>query len=244
MKKLLFALMFFVAASLCPRLDASSIYPACVAGSLQSYINSSGCNLGGVVFSGFAFPAPLNPDGATVLDASQIELTPAASGLSGSFDFSGDFFVPAEDAVTYLIDYFLLDTAPMLGGASLFLDPFGDVSATDSLCADSFFGTNGNGNTVCEYNTPNGVVELDPQSLSVDDANPPLSLSTSIELDPGAYSFASVETEIVLTGGSTGASSGGVFVGYTIDPTPEPVTSLLCLGGLTVIAIFRRRRIV
>jgi hypothetical protein len=248
MKTLVFALMFFMAASRCPQLDASPIYPDCVAGSLQSYINSSGCILGEgageeVVFSGFTFPTPLNPDGATVLDAPEIELTPVASGLGGSFDFSGDFSVPAGDTVTYNIDYLLLlDPAPILGGGSLFLDPTGDVSVAESICADSFFGTDGNGNTVCECNSPEGVVDSTPQSLSVNNSDPPYSLSASIELDLAAYNFASVETEIVLTGGVTGASSAGVVVADTVYATPEPVTSLLCLGGLTAIGIFRRTR--
>jgi hypothetical protein len=242
-------MLFFVAALLGPPLKASPIYPDCAAGTLQSYINSSGCVLGEdagayVVFSGFAFPTPTSTGGAPVLDASQIELTPQSSGLGGSFDFSvvgGDFSVGANQTVTYDIDYFLLlDPAPILGGGSLHLDPSGEVSVTESICADSYFGTDGDA-TVCEYNTPNGIVESAPQSLSVDDSSPPYSLSASIELDPAAYNFASIETEIVLTGGETGASSGGVVVSDTVYALPEPVTSLLCLGGLTAIGVFRRR---
>ena len=247
MKTFLSALLFFVAALAGPDLKASTIYPDCQAGTLQSYISSSGCILGedasgAVVFSGFAFPAPVSTGGAAVLDASQIELTPQSSGLGGSFDFSGDFSVPAGDTVTYDIDYFLLlDPAPILGGGSLNLDPSGEVSVTESICADSYFGTDGNGNTVCQYNTPNGTVDSTPQTLSVDDTNPPYSLSASIELDPAAYNFASIETVIVLTGGESGASSGGVVVGDTVYALPEPVTSLLCLGGLIAIGVFRRR---
>jgi len=244
MKKLWSALVFFLAASLGPQLNAD--YPDCVAGSLESYINSSGCILGQgsggeVVFSGFLFPAPLNPDGLTgLLDPTQIELTPVSSGLGGSFDFSGDFSVPAQDTVTYDIDYFLLlDPAPVLGGGSLTLDPSGNVSVTESICADSYFSTP----TMCQYNMPTGgVVDSTPQSLSVDDSNPPYSLSASITLNPPAFDFASVETAIVLKGStSAGASSGGVVVTDDVSATPEPVTSLLCLGGLMAIGIFRRR---
>jgi uncharacterized protein (TIGR03382 family) len=250
-KRLLSAQVFFVAVLLCPQLKANSIYPDCVSGSLQSYMSSSDCVLGGssggvVVFGGFAFPAPLNPDGATVLDASQIELTPVPSGLGGSFDFSRDFSVPTGDTVTYDIDYFLLlDPASVLGGGSLALDPSGNVSVTESICADSFFGTDSGGATVCQANSPGGVVDSAPQSLSVNDSNPPYSLSAQIALNPAAYNFASVEIEIVLTGGVTGASSGGVVVTNTVDASsPEPVTSLLCLGGLIAIGLFRRRFIV
>src|SRR5579863_2521526 len=105
MKPLLSALVVLTAAALTPRLEAGHIYPDCAPGTLQSYIESSGCILGGstggiVVFSGFAFPTPqVSPDGTVVkvLDPSQIELTPVSSGLGGSFDFDGDFFAPAGD---------------------------------------------------------------------------------------------------------------------------------------------------
>jgi hypothetical protein len=246
MKPALLVLVLSVAA-ICPRLEAATVFPPCVAGSLQSYIDSSGCFLGAgdgteVVFSMFAFPAPSNPDGLDsstgLLDASQIELTPVASGLSGSFDFSGDFTVPAGDTVTYNINYFLfIDPGPILGGGSLHLDPTGNVSVTESICADSFFSTDENGNTDCAYRD----VTATPQSFSVNNNNPPASLSTVFELDPPADFFASIETAIVLTGGETGASSGGVVVTDTVAAAPEPVTSLLCLGGLIAIGVFRRR---
>jgi len=239
-------------AAVCPQLEAGFPYPDCVAGTLQSYIDSSGCILGesadaAVVFSGFAFPDPYNPDGLTspvLLDATDIELTPVSSGLSGSFDFSGSFSVPAGDTLTYYIDYFLLlDPAPVLGGGSLHLDPSGSVSVTESICADSYFGVS-DGATVCQTNTSGGVVNSTPQSLSVDNSNPPYSLSASIALNPPAYDFANVETAITLTGGVAGASSGGVVITDDVSAVPEPVTSLLCLGGLIAIGIFRRRFIV
>jgi hypothetical protein len=248
MKIVLSALVLSLAA-MCPQLKAGFPYPDCADGTLLSYEDSSGCILGGstggiVVFSGFAFPDPYNPDGLTsptLLDASGINLTPIPSGLGGSFDFSGSFSVPAGDTLTYYIDYFLLlDPGPILGGGSLHLDPSGDVSVTESICADSFFGVS-NGATVCQTNTAGGVVNSTPQSLSVDNSSPPYSLSASIALNPPAYDYANVETAITLTGGTSGAVSGGVVVTDIVDAVPEPVTSLLCLGGLTAIGIFRRR---
>jgi len=245
MKTFLSALVFFVPALVCPQLKAGPVYPNCVAGTLQSYTNSD-CVLGAVgdaevVFGGFSLATAVGTGGATVLDASQIEVTPtpAPGGVGGSFGFSpvsGDFTVGANQTVTYDIDYFLLlDPPPILGGGFLFLDPTGDVSVTESICADSFLTAD---DTLCEYNGPDGAVYSTPQSLFVDTSNP----SASIVLDPAAYNFADVATEIVLTGGVTGASSAGVVVADTVYATPEPVTSLLCLGGLTAIGIFRRTR--
>ena len=48
MKIVLSALVVFLTAMTCPQLEAGSIYPDCEAGTLQSYISSSGCILGEV----------------------------------------------------------------------------------------------------------------------------------------------------------------------------------------------------
>jgi len=234
-------LVFLAAVSLCTQLEASSVLPPCAEGTLQDYENSSGCVLGGgtggvLVFSGFAFSA-LNPDGAPVLNASQIELTPVPGGLGGSFDFSGDFSVPAGDTLTYDIDYFLLiDPGPILGGGSLFLDPTGDVTFSESICADAPFTTNSDGAPACA--TPNG--DTNPQVFTVGSV-PPLSLFETFALNPPAFTLAYVHTDLVLTGGALGASSAGVVETDSVSSAqPEPVSSFLCFGGLIAIGIFRR----
>src|ERR1700685_2622699 len=111
MKTFLCGVLFFVAALSGPQLKAGPIYPDCVAGSLQSYINSSGCVLGDVgdaevVFSGFSLPVAAGTGGATVFNASQIELTPrlVARGVRGMFEFSpvsGQFAVGQDQTATY-----------------------------------------------------------------------------------------------------------------------------------------------
>jgi len=241
--------VIFLCAVYCPQLEASSILPACVAGSLLSYEDSSGCVLGGgnggvLVFSGFAFAVDnSDPAGFTPLNASEIELTPEPSGLGGSFVFSTTggpgFSVPAGVTVTYQIDdFFLIDPGPLLGGASLHGDPpTGDVAVTESICADSQFVA---GADECVTNGPSGVSFSIPQSLSIGTI-PPLTENASIVLNPPAFNFGNVETDFVLIGGATGSSLDSLTSGNIVEVLPEPVTSLLCLGGLIAIGIFRRR---
>jgi hypothetical protein len=245
MKTLLASLVFFLAPCLIPQLEANSLLPPCVAGSLLSYQSSSGCVLGGgaggvLIFSGFTFSVTnSDPGGNPVLDASQIELTPDPIGIGGGFIFSGFQNAPvvAGQNVTYNIDYFfLIDPGPVLTGDDLEMDPpFGNVVITQSICADSFFASP----TDCESNGVQGVSDSAPQTLSVDDTNPPASFSAHLNLNPPVLNFANVETAFVLTGGTTGAGFDALTSTSTVVSTPEPETALLGLMGLIAIGIFR-----
>lgn len=198
MKTLPAALLFFVAASLCTRLDASPIYPDCAAGSLASYeaggSNSSSCAIGGSsggveIIDGFQYSGPSGAD-------SQILLTPDRQGLGGGFNFSG---VPVPDpgqTLTFDISYsYLIDASAIGTGANLEMDPpSGYVSFAESICVDSSFNAPFNG-TACSNADP-------VQTLSVDNTNPPASLDGQIALDPEAMSSANVEIQIVETGGT------------------------------------------
>jgi hypothetical protein len=245
MKPVLFALVLSVAA-MCPQLEAASVVPACVTASLLAYENTTACVLGGgeggvLVFAGFGFSVD-NPDDAPVLNASEIELTPAPNGDGGSFTFSTTggpgFSVPAGDTIIYDIsDYFVIDPGPIVGGASLHGDPpTGDVVVTESICADSKFVPN---EYECETSGPN-VTFSNPQSLSIGTI-PPFSLDASITLNPPAFVDGGIETVFDLTGGATGSTLDALTSGTDAYVLPEPVTSLLCLGGLIAIGIFRRR---
>jgi hypothetical protein len=247
--KTVLPVLAFTLAAMCPQLEASSLLPACATDSLLDYEDSSGCVLGGgeggvLVFSGFAFSVS-NPNSAPVLDASEIELTPDPSGLGGSFTFGTTggpgFDVPASDTITYGLDYFfLIDPGPIVGGASLHGDPpTGNVVVTESICADSQFVS---GQYQCESNGPGGTTYSTPQSLSIGTL-PPYSLDAEISLNPPAYNFGNIQTVFTLTGGTTGSTLGSLTSGNTVYVVPEPVTSLLCLGGLIAIGIFRRRLI-
>jgi len=239
MKTLPAALLFFLAASLCTRLDASPSFSDCVAGSLASYeaggSNSSSCAIGGssggvVIIDGFLYSGPTGDD-------SQIQLTPDPVGLGGGFTFSDVPVAGPGETLTFDISYDYLINGSAIGtGATLGLDPpVGNVSITESICVDSSFNASFNG-TACNNGDP-------VQSLNVNTTNPPASESAQLALNPEAMSSANVEIHIVETGG-TDTSSGfdSTTSNNLMSSTPEPITILLTLAGLIAIGAFRRCR--
>jgi hypothetical protein len=250
MKAFLPVLLVFAAVSFVPNLEASSLLPACVSGSLLSYQQSAGCVLGkdsgGVlIFSGFTFSVS-NPDNADVLNPSQILVTPDPEGLGGGFTLSGFQNAPVLPGqnVTYGIDYFfLIDPGPFVGAADMGVDPpFGDFSITQAICADSFF-VPGSDGEACVSNSPSGPIRTSPQTLSVNDSNPPASFTDHLDLNPVVLNFANVENTFTLNGGTTGAGFDAFTTTDTVtDPSaaPEPVSYVLGLVSLLAMGAFRR----
>jgi hypothetical protein len=221
--------------------QASGVYPDCASGSLASYeaggSNDSSCAIGGSgggveIIDGFLYSGPAGAD-------SQIQLTPDLVGLGGGFTYSGVPSAVEGQTLIFDISYFdIIDSGPIGSGASLGMDPpFGDVSITESICVDSFFSNNSAfGGTSCT----NGDA---PQSLTVDDSNPPTSWTSSIVLNPVATFGSDIEIQIVETGGDDPDGAGFDSTTSTqeiLTIAPEPVSFLLCLGGLIVIGASRR----
>jgi hypothetical protein len=222
----------------------------CVAGTLQSYENNTnGCELGGanggiLVFSGFTFSSS-SSGSPIVLDASEITVTPVPQGLGGGFTFGGFTAAPvlAGQTATYDINYgYFIDSGPISSGADIGMDPpFGNVSITEAICADSIFVQTAGAGPQCEI--PNDPFAA--QVFSIDDTNPPTSWSNHLNLDPEVTDFANIENTIVLNGGANGPGAGFDSLTATstvVNPTPEPLTVLTALGGLLVIGLLRLRR--
>jgi hypothetical protein len=141
MKTLLSTLTVLLAASLSSQLQASPIYPNCVAGSLASYepggANDSSCAIGGTtggveIIDGFLYSGPAGAD-------TQIQLVPDQVGLGGGFTYS--VFPGADPGQTLTFDiafFYTIDSGPIGSGANLGMDP-GNVNITESICVDSFF---------------------------------------------------------------------------------------------------------
>ncbi|HEY3839152.1 MAG TPA: hypothetical protein VGL72_21405 [Bryobacteraceae bacterium] len=232
---------------LLPRMEASTQDAPCIAGTLLSYeSNQGGCELGGanggiLVFSGFTFSST-SSGSPVILDASEITVTPDPQGLGGGFIFGGFTGAPvlAGQTAQYDIDYsYFIDAGPVSSGADIGMDPpFGNVSIIEAICADSIFVQATGAGPQCEI--PDDPFA--PQILSVDDTNPPTSLSAHLDLKPIVTSFANIQTTISLNGGSSGAGFDSLTATSTVvDPTPEPLTLLTALGGLLVIGLLRRR---
>jgi hypothetical protein len=166
-------------------------------------------------------------------------VTPDPQGLGGGFNFSGFTGAPvlAGQTAQYEIDYsYFIDAGPVSSGADIGMDPpFGNVSITESICADSIFVSTDSG-PECEIPSD----PFPPQTLSIDVANP----SAHLDFDPIVTSFANIENTIFLNGGSSGSGGSGfdslTATSTVVDPTPEPLTLLTALGGLLVIGLLRR----
>jgi PEP-CTERM motif len=259
----LFAATLFAPTSL----HASSLAPGCIANTLSAYerINSdSECSVGILNFDSFIFVGSTGTGGAVPLTASQIELTPCngviagpgtvggacfvdPTSQSGGFSISAldpltnPFAVGAQQTETYTIDWrFIIDPGPVQDGASLGLDPvFGGVNVTQTYCVDSFLNP-----TPCS--NANALGTVTPQTISVDNTNPPASLVNSVTFGNPALVFADVRTVITLTGCTqTGCSDGAGFDAVTgtatIVNTPEPATVVLVGSGLLLLGALRKR---
>jgi hypothetical protein len=241
-------------------LHATSLAPRCIANTLSAYerINSdSVCSVGILNFDSFTFASTGTGD-AVPLTASQIELTPCNGVIAGdlgggcfvnptsrsggfsisALNSSNPFSVGAGQTETYTIDWrFIIDTGPEDAGASLGLDPvFGGVNVTQTYCVDSFLNP-----TPCTTRFADRLVTVAPQTISVDNTNPPSSLFNSVTFgNPGLF-FADVQTVITLTGGSGGAGFDAVTGTAAIVDTPEPAAFLLVASGLLLLGALRKR---
>src|ERR1700733_4556689 len=221
--------------------EASTAVGPCAAGTLLSYEdNTSGCELGGgsggiLVFSAFTFSLSSSSGSPVILDASEITVTPDPEGLGGGFTFGGfaGGTVFTGQTATYNINYsYFIDAGPVSSGADIGMDPpFGNVSITEAICADSIFDPSAPG----ECEVPGDPFA--PQTFSIDVANP----SNHLDLDPVVTMSADIENTIFLDVTSTSSGFDSLTATSTVvSPTPEPLTLLTTLGGLLAIGFLRR----
>ena len=237
-------------------LHASNLAPRCIANTLSAYetINSdSVCSVGILNFDSFTF---VGSTGTGALTDLQIELTPCngvsvipgavgggclvdPTSLSGGFSISAadpvlhPFSIGAGQTETYTIDWrFIIDPGPEDAGASIGMDPVsGNVNATQTYCVDSSF-------TISSVD----FAPCTPQTISVDNTNPPDSLFNSVTFSRPGLFFANGQTVITLTGSdNAGAGFDAVTGTATIVDTPEPAAFLLVASGLLLLGALRKR---
>lgn len=180
-------------------------------------------------FSSFTFSASAIPPTTPVLTPDQITVKEFHAGIENGITFSGAFFAPAGTIVDYALSYvvtapkgFLINDATLSGVFSTF-GGTGTVSVGETLL------NNANGAAI-------GTLEI---------ASPPGSASDTITF-AGVNSIL-VQKDIILNGGSGGASISFVNQGFSSNAVPEP-TSMALLGiglsGLLTLRRFLRRNAV
>ncbi len=173
-------------------------------------------------FSNFTFSSSAIPPTTSVLNASAVTVSEFHAGIENGLAFSGSFFAPPGTIVDYAIGYMV--TAP--AGVNI-------TDATLSSPSLSNFGGT-------------GLVSI-AESLVFPDLS-----FTNQEIDlPGSASSATsfpgvasilVEEDILINGGSLGASVGDINNGFSSPaPPPPPVSTsepsslaLLALGGVAL----------
>lgn len=226
----------------------------CAPGTLASYIASNGC-VNGIEF--FTFQ-PLTTSGTGVAySASNIEVDPVSfsdnasagfvfclvQGTAGCSNVTNPFEVASGLTAIYDISYlfsFVVD--PMGTNSSLGMDPpFGNVSINQYYCADA--GLTQASPTATPICNAMGH-SFGPQTLNVNDNNPPTSWNTGIvPLNPVINESASIVTMINLNGTNGAAGFDSVSGADYVDnflPSPEPSAMVLAAGGLLALALRRR----
>lgn len=173
-------------------------------------------------FSNFSFSSSAIPPTTPVLDPSQVTVSEFHAGIENGITLSGAMFAPANTIVDYAISYVV--TAP--AGFTIF----------DALLS-GVFSTFGGTGTVSV-----GETLIDASTLAVlgtlEISSPPGSVSDTINF-AGVTSIL-VQKDILLNGGSNGASISIINQGYSSGAVPEPASMALFGIGLSGLLTFRR----
>jgi hypothetical protein len=263
---LLFAAISLHATNLAPRCIANPL--SAYDGHTSDF---SVCSVGILNFDSFTFAATGTPGAVLLTDsqielkpcngvttgdlAGACLVDPTSTSLNGGFSIStvdgNPFSVGAGQTETYTIDWlFDIDDGPEAAGASLGLDPVtGGVNVTQTYCLDSSLNptpcttplASSLNPTPCTFIPGTALATVTPQTISVDNTNPPASLINSVTFGNPGLHCADVQTVITLTGGSGGASFDAVTGTATIVNTPEPAAFLLVASGLLLLGALRKR---
>ena len=201
---------------------------ACLPGTLQDYVNlgASGCQNGNVIFSSFT-SAP-GQFGAIPIGLSQVAVLPGGSAFFSNLQFTIN---QTATSGQLLESFFRFKAAgPSLVAATVNINsPFvtndGANIASLDICPGAMF----SGNSPSGCPASQSAISLETVGFSM--------LSDSKMFT--ASSFFDVFADLTADGGSGGSARFG-SASVTINSTPEPATTLLVLGGLTMLALTKR----
>jgi hypothetical protein len=243
-------------------LKASSLGASnCGPGNMATYQDMTNCIVspGVLVYSNFGFSSS-GTGGATLLQASDVAVTPISAGLGGGFTFglanSDDtlFSVGLGETATYLIDYdFFIDPGPEMDNSDLSLDPpTGSIFITQAFCNDGFFTgtTDSQGIPICSSTPPPVLTDRTfaatsntflAQVIRVNNSSAD-TRSSHIDFNPPAFFRGQIETTIFLDGTDGPASFGSISSVQGVTESPEPASMALLLGGLAGLSAWGKRK--
>lgn len=217
--------------------------PICVSQSYSNYIVAGfECEINSAVFSNFSFSA-MDSGPNVALDASQITVSPLQSGMSVGLRFAGDFNAsggangpgPAQGIfieqyrflyqVTRPDSVFVSTTVHLNNPTRFSPNPakFGAVLSAKSIANDGVTAITDDQDPDL---TDTGFLFTPRTNISVDEL---------LQLAGGASAMGTVAP----VGNVTLQSSDNLFAYQLV--VPEPSTSLLCIGGVTLLILLRRR---
>jgi hypothetical protein len=173
-------------------------------------------------FSNFTFSSSAIPPSTPVIDASAITVKEFLAGTESGITFSGALFAPAGTIVDYAISYLVTAPKGFLINDALLSGVFSTFGGTGSASVGESLFNAANGALV-------GTLEI---------ASPPGSVADSIKF--AGVSSILVQKDIILVGGSNGASISFVNQGYS-SAVPEPAS--LSLMGIGMAGFFAYRRL-
>ena len=206
--------------------------PVCVPGTLQSYVNNyqtSGCQVGNLVFSGFQYSGTAS--NAPAVSAANIMVS--ANGLSGITFASSGWSVAGFGLLTSTITFTVSadSGAWLLNSTTLFMDTATPI-APGSAVANQYVCVSGSLSDSCSTGT---LVQLLTfhfgQSWSL----------TSSSQFPSANQ-ANVQIDLRLEANSASADISSLSSSFGLAPVPEPATFILVASGLFGLSLSWRRR--
>ena len=215
-----------------------------------NYIAQGQCTIGpGGIFTlqGFSFvsssiPAQGGPGAPTLLDPSQINVTPSAGASSIALQFTpaGGFNVGVGQFAEYIFRYQIDPPPPVIGDQSIDLGPDDPVTLKGEFCGNGTLTSAPNTVPVtCTGSNPAGIF---PGSVTL--TGPSGVPRTADFMFPVRVSTEDVRLILDLDGRGTTTGAHADFIGSTTGFTtviPEPSTSMLTLAGLLPFLLIGRR---
>lgn len=218
--------LFMLALVLSSALSASNIGDAqpCAAGTLEDYIalQSTGCSIGSIVLRDFSFDVISASGEPVVAGPEDVFVVPVpGAGVYGLTYSSPEFAVTAGQSVSYLLNYTIDPSPPIIRGLNLRLSTESPVapgvaSISEQACVGAAFSDD-----VCPTGTP--------MSLNVFDNGVTSTLDAFLEFAP--VSVVGITATISLDASQGGSADFQNFTG-SATVVPEPSSGVMAIGGL------------